>query len=171
MQWFNYYIQWQTDTNNLLWFTNLHDLSAFGNHLCCTYGTNKTPGLFLQKRIDLLSESKKSLNTSWSQKKDVSTSSNVSSEALKFHEPLVSLLSPSSLSSLARPSCPTVQRGCFGDCGPKLPSQGSHSKGFWGLEGGIRPHCRMFSKLRKGKQGQEEERKTFAFPNAIQCVD
>lgn len=104
-------------------------------------------------------------------KKDASTSSNVNSEALMFHEPLASLLSPSSLSSLARPSCPTVQRGCFGDCGPKLPSQGSHSKGFGGLEGGIRPHCRMFSKLRKGKQGQEEERKASAFPNAIQRVD
>lgn len=97
------------------------------------------------------SQSPRSASTILEPKKDVLTSSDFSSEAL-IPWTLVSLLSPSSLFRLAQPSCPTVQCGCFCDYGPKLLSQGSHSKGFWGLKRGIRPHCRMFSKLHKSKQ-------------------
>lgn len=48
---FNYYfLQWHADTNKLLKFTNLHDLSAFGNCLHFLHCTNTTLG-FLYRNV------------------------------------------------------------------------------------------------------------------------
>lgn len=96
MHQFNYcYLQWYTDTNNLLQFTNLHDLSAFGNYLYYIYGTKKR------------------------QEKKISSSSNFTSEALIPMNTCESYHCPRSL-HLAWPYCHNMQHGHFSDCGPIL---------------------------------------------------
>lgn len=129
-----YYLQWHTDTNKLLKFTNLHDLSAFGNYLHYMHGTNTTLGFlyrnvltFCQRISAYLRAKKRSL----------------SFLRLQFRSPYTlnpcgRVLSLSRLLSLEQPYVQITHTGFFFVIVPReLLSSGSHVEDFFlGIQGG-----------------------------------